>query len=315
MSTYDTDLIKADYLTLPPGWKLENGYLTLDECRDEWALYGDKLVRRHYLPRNKLFDPTSKGVNCPLPTHYLSKDRQTLGTGNINKYDRWKQKKDEETTHSWTGRTVFKVLPTFRLLAKEAFYNASQGHQTYIEPRTEQAEHSYTAAAAGKTRKDQLNERQMTVADRLAFMEAKKKELESFFQNDVWEMILDDGSTPHDRILKAHFILKWTKWSNGEPRAKARLITQGFKDPDALSGQLSTDSPTLSRIGRNYILSSRQMDHIHESHRICFPRRMCTFSLPVLRPIVQEGCASTPDFTSRCTANSYFFVTRLGAAG
>ena len=178
-----------------------------------------------------------------------------MGTGNINKYDRWKQKKDEETTHSWTGRTVFKVLPTFRLLAKEAFYNASQGHQTYIELPTEQSEHSYTAAAAGKTRKDQLNERQMTVADRLAFMEAKKKELEGFFQNDVWEMILDDGSTPQDRILKAHFILKWTNWPNAKPRAKARLITQGLKDPDALSGQLSTDSPTLSRIGRNYILS------------------------------------------------------------
>ena len=258
MSTYDADLTKADNMTLPPGWKLENGYLTLDECRDEWTLYGDKLVRRHYIPRNKLFDPISKGANCPLPTHYLSKDRQTLGTGNINKYDkydRWKQKKDEDTTYSWTGRTVFKVLPAFRLLAKEAFYNASQGHQTYIEPPTEQAEHSYTAAATGKTRKDQLNERQMTVADRLAFMEAKKKELESFFQNDVWEMIHDDGSTPQDRILKAHFILKWTKWPNGEPRAKARLITQGFKDPDALSGQLSTDSPTLSRIGRNYILS------------------------------------------------------------
>ncbi|CAK9009019.1 Copia protein [Durusdinium trenchii] len=141
MSTYDADLTKADNMTLPPGWKLENGYLTLDECRDEWTLYGDKLVRRHYLPRNKLFDPTSKGANCPLPAHYLSKDRQTLGAGNINKYDRWKQKKDEETTHSWTGRTVFKVLPAFRLLAKEAFYNASQGHQTYIEPRTEQAEH------------------------------------------------------------------------------------------------------------------------------------------------------------------------------
>ena len=33
------------------------------------------------------------------------------------------------------------------------------------------------------------------------------------------------------------------------------MITQGFKEPDALSGQLSTDSITLSRIGRNYILS------------------------------------------------------------
>ena len=95
----------------------------------------------------------------------------------------------------------------------------------------------------------------MSLADRLAFMEAKKKELESFFQNDVWEMVQDDGAIPSDRVLKAHFTLKWTKWPNGEPRAKARLITQGFKDPDALNGQLNTDAPTLSRVARNYILS------------------------------------------------------------
>ena len=68
-------------------------------------------------------------------------------------------------------------------------------------------------------------------------------------------MVQNDGAIPADRILKAHFILKWSKLPNGEPRAKARLITQGFRDPDALSGALSTDSPTLSRMGRNFILS------------------------------------------------------------
>ena len=68
-------------------------------------------------------------------------------------------------------------------------------------------------------------------------------------------MVDDDGTIHMDRVLKAHFILKWSKWPSGEPRAKARLITQGFKDPDALNGQLSADAPTLSRMGRNYILS------------------------------------------------------------
>ena len=68
-------------------------------------------------------------------------------------------------------------------------------------------------------------------------------------------MVQNDGTIPADRILKAHFILKWSKWPNGEPRAKAHLITQGFRDPDALSGALSADSPTLSRMGRNFILS------------------------------------------------------------
>ena len=34
------------------------------------------------------------------------------------------KKGGEPTPYSWTGRTIFKVLPAFRLLAKEAFYNA-----------------------------------------------------------------------------------------------------------------------------------------------------------------------------------------------
>ena len=95
----------------------------------------------------------------------------------------------------------------------------------------------------------------MSLEDRLAFLTAKYKELESFFQNDVWKLVYNDGSIPPDRILKPHFILKWSKWPNNDPRAKARLITQGFRDPDAWSGQLSIDALTLSRMGRNYIMS------------------------------------------------------------
>ena len=93
----------------------------------------------------------------------------------------------------------------------------------------------------------------MTLEDRLSFAEAKKAELASFFQNDVWE-IDDQSSAPEGRVLKAHFILKWSKHADGTPRAKARLITQGFRDPDALAGVLTTESPTLSRLARNYIL-------------------------------------------------------------
>ena len=236
LSTYDTDLNRVDDSTLPPGWKLENGFLTLDVCKDEWTIQNNKLIRRHYIPRNQLFDPADETAGCPLPLHYISKDRHTTGSANLNKYDRWKKKGNITTEHAWTGQTSFKIMPAYRLLAHEAFYNVSHGHQTYVEPTTEQAHTAEETGPPGhsmpgiKARKDQLNERRMTLADRLAFMEAKKKELESFFQNDVWEMVKDNGTVPSDRILKAHFILKWTKWPNGEPRAKARLITQGFKD-------------------------------------------------------------------------------------
>ena len=63
-----------------------------------------------------------------------------------------------------------------------------------------------------------------------------------------------ENATP-GRTLKGHFILKWSKWPSGLPRAKARFITQGFRDPDALAGKINTESPTLSRISRNYILT------------------------------------------------------------
>ena len=55
-----------------------------------------------------------------------------------------------------------------------------------------------------KARKDQLSEKNMSAADRLAFWGAKKKELESFFQNDVWTY--DDAENARrGRTLKGHF--------------------------------------------------------------------------------------------------------------
>lgn len=81
-------------------------------------------------------------------------------------------------------------LPAFRLLAQQTFYNISNGHQSYLEP--EATEQAYTAEQPPrpknmKAKKDQLSERHMSMEDRLAFLTAKRKELESFFQNDVWE--------------------------------------------------------------------------------------------------------------------------------
>ena len=55
--------------------------------------------------------------------------------------------------------------------------------------------------------------------------------------------------------MKARFVLKWTQDSAGNPRAKARPVLQGFSDPDLLSGELETSSPTLSRSSRQVLLS------------------------------------------------------------
>lgn len=95
----------------------------------------------------------------------------------------------------------------------------------------------------------------MCLADRLFFSEAKGKELTSFFQHDVWELC-DPHQADPNRILKAHFILKWSTML-----MVARLITQGFRDPDALSGALRPNSPTLTRDELRYDLFSCESDH------------------------------------------------------
>jgi hypothetical protein len=198
------------------------------------------------VPRNtdyKLDEET-----CPLPLNYFMKDRYTkMGSHLVrDKWTRPSKNKKLNTGFYWTGYTRFKLCPAWRKEAKRVFLEKSEGKETMY----------YNEAKA--TSNAPLSERNMSLDDRLSFMEAKKKELESFFQNQVW--LFDDAdNAPADRVLKARFILTWKKHENGAPRAKARLVVQGFRDPDAHLGNLSTASPTLTRLSRNFIMSVATM--------------------------------------------------------
>ena len=55
--------------------------------------------------------------------------------------------------------------------------------------------------------------------------------------------------------MKARFVLKWAGDGKGGLRAKARLVLQGFSDPDLLNGELDTSSPTLGRSSRQIMLA------------------------------------------------------------
>lgn len=55
----------------------------------------------------------------------------------------------------------------------------------------------------------------LTLEDRLAFLEGKKAELMSIFENGVWEIELDPQSVDHRK---------------GGLKAKARLVLQKFSD-------------------------------------------------------------------------------------
>ena len=231
----DVDLTKEN-TQLPPGWHFEDGYIVMNPISDEWQIKGNYLIRRHYLPRDTTFDPT--GEECPIPLEHLGKTRSTF-FGDTSYHDRW-HLKNKTFNATWTGTTRFKILPTYRKMTHDVFYNVSDGYSSYVEPKSKD--------------KNNLDERKMSLADRLAFTEAKRKELTSFFEHDVWEFC-EPQQADSDRILKAHFILKWSTNADGSPRAKARLITQGFRDPDALPGALRTNSPTLTRMSRGMILS------------------------------------------------------------
>ena len=67
----------------------------------------------------------------------------------------------------------------------------------------------------------------MTVDERSKMIEAKKKELKSFFDNRVWEFTgLDDVN--HGRTVTARWGLTWKEGEgNGPPVAKARLVLRG----------------------------------------------------------------------------------------
>ena len=61
-----------------------------------------------------------------------------------------------------------------------------------------------------------------------------------------------------DRILGMRWVLVWKPITDESGtltgrKAKARLIIKGFQDPDLL--HISRDSPTLSTLGRNLLLS------------------------------------------------------------
>ena len=120
-----------------------------------------------YLAKDKEFKPTAD--NCPIPLEHLSNQRYTkLADGRLVR-DKWTRSQPcrQLTGHFWTGYTSFKIHTCWRKLAKGKF-------NMELSPATYDKSHA------------PLNGCYMSLADRLAFTEAKKLEITSFFENDVW---------------------------------------------------------------------------------------------------------------------------------
>ena len=85
------------------------------------------------------------------------------------------------------------------------------------------------------------------------FQVAKSDAVQIFVDNGAWQPIHKSKCEPA-QSAPLRFLLKWKAADGGTRTASARVIWQGFKHEDATSKVLDKESPTLSRLGRNFIL-------------------------------------------------------------
>ena len=215
-----------------------------------------KTTRNHVWSRNSTF--TSEEAPHPIAAGELqSTNGLTLRNGSrqvfVNSKQTYSIGKDQ-----WVGKTLFP-------LTKEA---AHSRRLPYAGDLKDKLNNRWTLRCRGhiwaavtppkkKPTPSNVDEKKLSWEDRLAFVEGKKSELSSIFENGVWEVELH----PHrhkvapDRIFRARWVLAWRTGAGGEQRAKARLVLQGFNDPDLLEGKLETSSPTLCRTARQTLLA------------------------------------------------------------
>ena len=242
-------------MSLPEGWHYDSktNEFFLGDTQDYWSFEDGFLVRNHVLGRKETF----KAESFPVPVDELQnahgltmqRDCRTIyvNGGEVMHFE-----------EEWLGKTLYP-------LTKEG---AERHGSAYVGDLSEKMKRckrfrgrGHIWAAAGVPRKKNvkeavdLSERRMCLEDRLSFLEGKKAEIASIFENGVWEVETDPQRVDHGRVMKARFVLKWTVDSKGNPRAKARLVLQGFSDPDLLRGGLDTSSPTLNRTSRQVLLS------------------------------------------------------------
>ena len=115
---------------------------------------------------------------------------------------------------------------------------------------------TWIASAIRGQRRGEINQRELNVSQREQIIEAKKKELQSYFKNAAWEFGDDSkGSLPRDQVVTARWMLTWKPPQPGSdvPSAKARLVLRGYQDPDLLN--LEKNSPTAERSGKLVLLT------------------------------------------------------------
>ena len=249
------ELDDLDCSLLPPGWHIENGYITMDSPnQDYWELRAGCLIRYHLVPRRTKFSPQSmtgrEMAHLPLPVDRLDDVRITVrrvGSQLHQESDFIQTGNGKPSQQTWTGMTISQVNGETRKEMGMTSHDVQDARQLGRKQR---------AAANKKIQKNksEIKERELSLEHRLLFQAAKQKELSSFFQNGVWSLQTTKEASP-ERTLTSRMLLKWSKNADGSPRAKARLVVRGYADVDALAGSLETASPASTRLGKTLFLS------------------------------------------------------------
>ena len=233
---------------VPLGWRLDgSGYFQLDhKLHDYWEIRAGCVIRHHLTPRRKLFRLNTV-KDCPLRAEQMDVTRLTVIRAPNGSYTIFTDSDytDTEMDYLWTGHTIYQIKGATR---KE------MAMTTYSRPLTLAKQQVRFEKKKADKNKANLSERNMNLHERELFMQAKVRELRSFFENGVWEFSTAAAADP-SRTLSSRLLLKWSKNPDGTPRAKARLIVRGYADRDALEGKIDTAAPTTSRLSRSMLLS------------------------------------------------------------
>ncbi len=234
---------------LPAGWLVdEAGYLQLaNRPSDFWEVRSGCLFRHHVHPRHNLFN-YEKDKDAPIARSLLDPARVTVMKFANGQFEIANDNGDvpRSCPSSWTGVTIFQINGKAR--RELCMYSSLPARNLAKDVRTKMVRQQK------KADKGDISERHLSLERKLLFQAAKRKELQPFFENQVWEFGKASNAEPA-RTMTARMLLKWSKNEDGSPRAKARLIVRGYSDVDALQGTFETSSPTTTRLSRNFLLS------------------------------------------------------------
>ena len=234
---------------LPDGWHCnDEGVFNLTEDpMDYWEVKAGCVIRHHRRPQRALFK-LKDYMDTPVDPELLDGLRTTVLWKADSSFEIISDKEFDNKVidKEWTSCTIFQI--TGKARREMGMFANLPAKKLGREAKTKMARQQKKVDKGG------VNEQHLCAADRAKFQEAKRKELESFFHNQVWEFDTVDNAQA-ERTLTARVLTKWSKNPDGSPRAKARLIVRGYQDYDALSKGLDASSPTTSRTSRNFLLS------------------------------------------------------------